>query len=204
MKNTAVAFVVDESGSMSGKENFISNSFQEQATVLRESKGAGKITTTMVKFGSRQKDGQPFVAFQGKSPSVLSLPQYSPFGYTPLCDAVALAIQTLEKKPPSNTAFLVTVFTDGDENASREWTSRKLADLVESKQATGKWTFAFIGPSTKDVSAWGVPSGNIYTYTTVQDGMMVASSGLSTFVNVVRPFSMSTTGLMTTAVTYIR
>lgn len=202
MKNTAVAFVLDESGSMAGKESFIQSSFREQATTLREAKKAGKITATMVKLGSQQENSKPFVAFAQQPPSAFSLHGYRPFGNTPLCDAVALAVETLERKAKSNTAFLVTVFTDGEENASTEWNGRKLADLIEEKQATGKWTFSFIGPSTKDVSAWGVPAGNVYTYTTVLDGMAVANSATSVYLNMVRPMSSSTCALVATAVMY--
>lgn len=203
MKNTAVAFVLDESGSMSGKEQFIQSSFKEQATVLRETKKAGKITATMVKFGSAQEESKPFVAFAGKAPSAFSLPEYKPCGNTALCDAVAMAIETLETKAKSNTAFLVTVFTDGEENASQKWNGRQLAGLIKEKQDTGKWTFSFIGPHTKDVGAWGIPAGNIYTYSTMADANAMTSSAMSTYVNLVRVSSFGTTALMTTAATYI-
>lgn len=198
MKNTQVVFVLDESGSMAGKESFIQSAFKEQATVLQEAKKAGKIQATLVRFGARKEESKPFVEFHNRTPSAFSLPAYAPHGNTPLCDAVALGVKEAERGAKSNTAFLVTVFTDGEENASTNWTGRKLADLIEEKQASGNWTFNFIGPSTKDVSAWGVPAGNIYTYKTIADGMFVAASGTSVYLNTVRPMSASTTCLVNT------
>ena len=81
----------------------------------------------------------------------LTVNDYCPESCTPLYDAVGLSILRLEKKiSGADSCVLVTVITDGLENASSEFNADSLKRLVEKKKHDN-WTFAFIGANQDEV-----------------------------------------------------
>ena len=85
----------------------------------------------------------------------LSERDYRPNSCTPLYDAVGLSVLSLEKKlPESDYCALVTIITDGLENASTEFNAERLKKLVEEKKKQN-WTFAFIGANQDEVMEAG-------------------------------------------------
>lgn len=113
---------------------------------------------------------------------VLRLPSiaefYSPYGNTALVDATLLAISDLSEivTKYGDHAFLVYVFTDGEENASGKpknsisyyWrTPQGLIDKLRNKitdLADTNWTLACFVPNQAGVShatSYGFPKGNI-------------------------------------------
>ena len=145
---TNVAFILDCSGSMtSGKEATIEGFNAQVETVRQGAEGAGRTTYTDVHFSSevniRMLGGD--LAELGPLTDETYLTQ----GNTALLDAlgstVAALLQTADIHS-SNTAMLVTVFTDGKENASRVYTGIIIKGMVDRLEATGRWTFALVGP----------------------------------------------------------
>ncbi len=76
---------------------------------------------------------------------------YAPCGGTPLYDAMGRAINDLRTKVSENDVVLVTVITDGYENASREYIGKAIKSLVEEMRGKG-WVFTYIG-ANQDVEA---------------------------------------------------
>lgn len=72
--------------------------------------------------------------------------QYEPCCSTPLFDAIGSTIKHLKNdiKDIEDAAVLVTIITDGYENASKEWTASAIKRLIDDCKADG-WMFAFIG-----------------------------------------------------------
>ncbi len=72
--------------------------------------------------------------------------QYNPCCTTPLFDAVGKTIKKLEKdiENVEDAAVLVTIITDGEENASQEWTGPAVKALIDHCKEEG-WMFSFIG-----------------------------------------------------------
>lgn len=77
--------------------------------------------------------------------------QYRPGGCTPLYDTMGRAITDLRKKVGKEDIVLVTIITDGYENASREFNGPAIKALVEAMKAEG-WVFTYIG-ANQDVEA---------------------------------------------------
>lgn len=77
--------------------------------------------------------------------------QYRPCGGTPLYDAMGRAINELRRKVEKGDIVLVTIITDGLENASCEYNSRMIYDLVTEMKAAD-WIFTYIG-ANQDVEA---------------------------------------------------
>ena len=69
---------------------------------------------------------------------------YKPNACTPLHDAMGLSITALESKVKEGDRVLVTVITDGLENASREYSGKAIKEMVGRLRAKG-WTFVYIG-----------------------------------------------------------
>ena len=69
---------------------------------------------------------------------------YIPRAMTPLYDSIGKTIRAIEEKAKGSKVLFVTL-TDGNENASREWTSASIKTLIKHKEDADKWTFAYIG-----------------------------------------------------------
>ena len=70
--------------------------------------------------------------------------QYNPSCSTPLYDAIGKSVMELKKSVAENDKVLVTIITDGYENASREYSQSSVKALTEKLGQRG-WTFAYIG-----------------------------------------------------------
>lgn len=77
--------------------------------------------------------------------------QYCPDGCTPLYDAMGRSINELRPHVNVGDVVLVTVITDGYENASREYNGKAIKSLVEEMKNQG-WVFTYIG-ANQDVEA---------------------------------------------------
>jgi hypothetical protein len=99
---------------------------------------------------------------------------------TPLFDSVGEII-TLFKAVPDyddpNVSFLVLTITDGEENSSSTWKT-KLANEIQTLQATGRWTFTFRVPKGyKDrLSNLGVYLDNICEWVLTSSGLAEATA----------------------------
>lgn len=74
--------------------------------------------------------------------------RYEPCCSTPLFDAIGSTVQKLKAsvREVADAAVVVTVITDGYENASQEWKAPAVKALVEECKKEG-WAFSFIGAS---------------------------------------------------------
>jgi uncharacterized protein YegL len=71
---------------------------------------------------------------------------YNPEASTPLFDAMGFSINKLKQTLQNQTDYnvLVTILTDGEENASKEFESNEIKRLVEELKQN-RWTFTYIG-----------------------------------------------------------
>lgn len=78
---------------------------------------------------------------------------YQPDNCTPLYDAMGNSLSKLRYQLDSKekNQVLVTIITDGYENASKEYTGKMIKNLVEELKALG-WVFTYIG-ANQDVDA---------------------------------------------------
>lgn len=65
-------------------------------------------------------------------------------GCTALYDAMGTCISELQQKVTHDDRVLVTIITDGYENASYTWSGAQIKSLVEELRQMG-WTFTYIG-----------------------------------------------------------
>ncbi|CAN5192711.1 hypothetical protein BH10PSE17_BH10PSE17_18840 [soil metagenome] len=146
---THVAFVLDASGSMGRDKAETIDGFNAQVAAVREGAvAAGRTTFTDVHFGGDVRING--VATDIDSLKTLTPEGYQPHGNTPLYDALGATIAALldtARIDDARTATLVTVFTDGMENSSFRFDLPTLRAVIERLEATGRWTFALVGPT---------------------------------------------------------
>ena len=80
--------------------------------------------------------------------------EFVPRGNTPLLDATALLLDRAEATGAPATDNLVVVFTDGHENASRQWDRGRLFRRISDLQDSG-WTFVFLGANQDSYAEGG-------------------------------------------------
>jgi hypothetical protein len=104
-------------------------------------------SATMALFSScayRQRGpaGQPITDLP-----ILTKATYKPACRTPLYDAIAKTINRADANPLSDgNDVVIVVYTDGRENASKNWTFAEVDALIAEKTAEG-WTFVWLGES---------------------------------------------------------
>lgn len=75
---------------------------------------------------------------------IITKEDYPLLGCTALYDAMGTCISELQQKVTYGDHVLVTIITDGYENASRTWSGQQIKSLVQELRQMG-WTFTYIG-----------------------------------------------------------
>ena len=140
--------ILDESGSMQSIKNKVIESFNEIIDTMKlagDNNPGQEHYFSMISFnGGGIKDlhwMQPVIGIHRINDKNY-LPAYS----TPLYDAMAHGLNRLRQalQSAAQTSVLVTIFTDGEENASQEYNHIQIKELVKELSALG-WTFTYIG-----------------------------------------------------------
>lgn len=149
--------ILDKSGSMSSIAKAAISGFNETVGGIRSAQERFKDTqehfvSLMLFCGCEKKlvyDKVPV-----KKVKELTSREYRPCCNTPLYDAMGLSINALYKniKDKEDATAMVTVITDGLENASREYSGSAIKALVERMKDEEGWNFAYIG-TNQDVEA---------------------------------------------------
>ena len=143
--------IVDESGSMSHLRKATLSGINETISTIRSAQEefltTQEHTLTLVTFDSdsNRPDVRTMIDNQPIS-NVKDFKDYMPNGCTPLYDAMGQSLTRLHDriKDDKDATAVVTVLTDGLENASREWDAAGLRRLIEQLKSEG-WSFAYMG-----------------------------------------------------------
>jgi hypothetical protein len=144
--------IVDESGSMGGLVGVTVGGINETIGTIRKAQedfaDKQQHFLTLVCFDERQGNVPPIRTHIDAMPigSVSDFHDYCPTGCTPLFDAMGESLTALHEriKDDENATGVVTVITDGLENASRKWSGEALRKLIEQLKEEG-WTFSYMG-----------------------------------------------------------
>jgi len=148
-------FVLDRSGSMETCRDDTIGGFN---SFLREQQTLGG-TLSLIQF-----DHEYQVTYASKpigDVEPLTANTFQPRGSTALLDAIGRTIKEATAATPS-----VVILTDGQENASREYTKAHIKDLIEQKTKDG-WTFAYLGANQdafEEASSMGIAPGCTMNY----------------------------------------
>ena len=146
---THIISILDTSGSMSRIIDELASSFE--SFCLRQKEVPGDVTCSVYTFNSLVEKTESFVDVVN---NVIKLPRFASGG-TALFDAIGYALNTegaalsnmAEDQRPSKV--IVTILTDGDENASKEFRGEqgrlKIKEMLEHQQSKYSWEVIYMG-----------------------------------------------------------
>lgn len=140
--------ILDESGSMNSIKTATIQGFNE---VVQTVKGVEKQFPeqehfiTLVTFNGLGIKTKLF-AKKVKNLGEIDGRTYQPDSATPLYDAIGFSVNKLrgEIEAKKDCSVLVTILTDGEENASKEFSGADIKKLIQALKKQG-WTFTYIG-----------------------------------------------------------
>ncbi|MGJ1410137.1 vWA domain-containing protein [Sphingobacterium thalpophilum] len=140
--------ILDESGSMSSIKPLIMNGFNQTISTIKEAQQTypdQQHTISMISFNGF---GNKVLHFCEPIAEVkeIDAKRYVPAASTPLYDAIGFAVNILKRvscqEPDAHV--LVTILTDGAENASTAYSVIDIQHIVKRLQESN-WTFTYIG-----------------------------------------------------------
>lgn len=161
-RHLKIVFIIDESGSMQGSNSDVIggfNSFVER----QKMENPGKFTVSLYKFNNlvtQVINNKPAAKVRN-----LTNEDYTPSGFTALYDAIGQAIHETDKNIsalPLNERpdkVMVVIITDGEENASREFSATAIKSAISTHEELLHWSFIFLGSGLenfKDAEAIGI------------------------------------------------
>ena len=142
--NVEIACVIDRSGSMSSIRDDAIGGFNAFLTEQKVVPGEAKLTLAL--FDNEYLT--PHDAVNLENVPELTTATFIPRGSTALYDAIGRTIDNiggrLDKAAAKPDKVIVVVLTDGQENASREYTRERVAEMIKHQQEKYAWEFVFL------------------------------------------------------------
>lgn len=187
---THIVVVADRSGSMQSIKDDMNGGIRE---FLREQASQpGELTVSVVAFDTKIEE--PFV-FMPAQDVIDGDDIIQPRGGTALHDAIGRSItstgEVLAKMDEDNRPehVIVLIITDGQENASREWTGDGVKKAVTEQTEKYGWEFVFLGANLDAVEVgggYGIPKGSTITFAANAGGTDSVLRGMSGYVSKTR------------------
>ena len=141
-----VGLLIDESGSMAGKQEPVVNGINGFVEALRADEADATVVATLSMFdlnGNEPIVRPKFKAIPIDEVAPLGAGDYVPRGMTPLNDAVIKTIRGMSRAVRKGDRAMLVIITDGLENAS-EAPSSEVRKLILAKEQAG-WEFIYLG-----------------------------------------------------------
>lgn len=172
---TEIVFILDRSGSMSGLEKDTIGGFNSMLEKQRSIEGECRITTVL--FDNNY--GLLHDRVDIKAVNSITDKDYCVGGSTALLDAIGRTIHkigaaqkgTVEEYRAEKVMFVI--ITDGEENASREYTADKVKQQIERQKKRCSWKFIFLGANIDAVETaarFGIDADRAVDYLADSDG----------------------------------
>ena len=154
---TELVFILDKSGSMSGLEKDTIGGYNSLMEKQRKLDGECVITTVL--FDNRYELLHDRIDLRAVTP--IKEKEYFVGGATALLDAIGRTIHkiaavqehTAEEYRAEKVMFVI--ITDGEENASREYSAAQVKELIKRQKERYGWEFVFLGANIDAVETAG-------------------------------------------------
>ena len=188
---THICIVLDASGSMKCIEDDIKGSFNTFLDKQREEQG--KTVFDLFRFSDeveRLVKSADLALFKDDL-----MAKYNCIGCTALNDAVCIAVDTIgkecaampEEERPENV--LCVIITDGQENASKEFTAADVKKRIKHQQDVYKWEFLFLAANQdafETGSTIGLPADRCRGFTAEPRGIADMTVAMSCCASQIR------------------
>lgn len=152
-----LVFILDKSGSMSGKEKDTIGGFNSMIEKQKKEEGGAYVSTVLFSNDSTVLHDRADI----KTIEPMTEKDYQVNGCTALLDAIGRAIHHIgnihkyarKEDVPEKTVFMIT--TDGMENASREYSSQQVKDMIKRQEEKYGWEFFFVAANIDAVETAG-------------------------------------------------
>lgn len=185
---TELICIIDRSGSM---EHVKQEAIAGINTFLEDQKAVpGDATLTLVRFDTEYEIIHNATPIAQVPP--LDETTYQPRGMTALYDAIGRTIddvgRRLSKTPEADRPahVIVAILTDGLENASSDYTSDRVRQMIEHQQSVYGWDVIYLG-ANQDAFAEsrkiGIVAQNTRQWQATSDGTLQVACNLSSMIS---------------------
>jgi len=165
--NTEIIMVLDRSGSMNICSSDVVGGFN--SFIEEQKNGKGNARVTLAQFDDLYEmvyDNQPI--------ENVSKLDFHPRGSTALLDAIGKTILSskdrIKKQRPGPDVVIFVIITDGQENASREFSKEKIKGLIAECEQMG-WKFVYLGANQdafSEAGQYGIAATGTMRYDSVK------------------------------------
>lgn len=188
---TEIVFILDKSGSMWGYERDTIGGFN--CTIEKQKNEKGKAYVSTVLFDNHVHLLHDRVDIE-KLP-VMTEKEYHVGGATALLDAIGQTIDHVSKihkyarleDVPEHTIFVIT--TDGMENASKNYSSNKIKQMIQQKTNENGWEFVFLAANIDAVETadmYGICKERAVNYRQDEEGIKESYKMMSSAISNLR------------------
>lgn len=183
---TELVFIIDRSGSMGGLESDTIGGFNAMLKEQQAVEGDAVVTTVL--FDDEYELLHDRIDIRAVAP--LTDKDYTVRGSTALLDALGRTIQKIravqkhtdEKYRAEKVLFVI--ITDGQENASREYSAQRIKTRIEHQKQKYGWEFVFFGANmdaVMEAGKLGIAADRAQNYRADAIGTSTAYTAMSAF-----------------------
>lgn len=190
-----IGIIIDASGSMASLREEIVKAFNGQVDTIQANNKDMDTRVSLLTF-SDVPHSYKVLDQSTDHLNKIQVSDYNPSGGTALYDSVGKMVTYFENLPEAKDptcSFLLVILTDGHENASREWTFGRVREKIQSLEATGRWTFSYLGAAEglTDVGVGlGMSAGNTVSGSQFRMSGVYASTASSSMKGFLRTRGM--------------
>lgn len=154
---TELVFILDRSGSMSGLEKDTIGGYNSMLEKQRKVDGECVITTVL--FDNHYELLHDRIDIRAIQP--ITAKEYFVGGSTALLDAIGKTIHKIGTVQKNTTEdyraekVMFVIITDGEENASRHYSSMQIREMIQRQKERYGWEFIFLGANIDAVETAG-------------------------------------------------
>lgn len=163
---TIIEFLLDETGSMGSCKQETVAGFNDFLVEQQRQPGLCLLSLTKFDTGGQKT---PYVDVDIQMVPFMMLDWFNPGGGTNLRDTMGSRMASLRARISDWSVkpnVLFVVMTDGDDNASREYTEQAVSDAIKAYTDVN-WTFVYLGAdqdALRVASRLGFPEGNVKSF----------------------------------------
>jgi uncharacterized protein YegL len=186
-----ITVILDRSGSMGVRRFDAMNGFN--TLVEDQKKIPGECVFSLVQFDNEYEVN--YTARQIQQVTPLTSETYAPRGSTALIDAMGRTINAIGTRlsalaPDARPEkVIVVIITDGEENASHEFTLAQVNEMIKTQRDVCKWEVTFVGTNQdaiKTAVGFGIPATHALNYADTQRGTRAAYVAMSAALGRIR------------------
>jgi hypothetical protein len=195
---TEIAYILDRSGSMEPMQEPAVAAFN--AFVKAQLDVPGDARLTLIQFDDAYE--VPVAACPIQDVRQLTAATYTPRGMTALLDAIGRTVKDIDRRltalPETEKPgkVILAIFTDGQENASREYTLKHISDLIRLYRDEKGWEFLFLAANQDAIASAGAMSMSAQSSANVSFNEKGIKSTGNAMARKVRAMRMKSSGNM--------